>query len=277
MTRFRNCCFTINNPTDADIVSLVNPYVSYCIYGKEVGENGTPHLQGYLELNKQLNLNALKVILPRAHIEKRRGSQDQAIEYCKKDGDFVETGTKKKQGKRNDLAEIRRIVFEDHGNMLDIIHIASNYQSLKSAELLMKYRPPKNKYLPKKVFWFFGSTGKGKTKMAMDCCPENNTWISSEKLNWFDGYWGQTHVLIDDYRRDFTTFHFLLRLLDVYPLKVPIKGGYVDWEPDYIYITCPQSPTTLYNNRTDEDIAQLTRRITEVFDFDNDEIEIIEQ
>lgn len=278
MTRYNNCCFTINNPTDQDTDLLKDELVSYFIIGREVApETGTPHLQGYLELSKQLSLSALKKIIPRAHIEKRRGTQKQAIDYCKKDNDFVEHGVKKSQGKRNDLKAVKDLVWTEGANMYSVIDMATSYQQLRSAELMMKYRPAKKKYYPKTIYWFHGSTGKGKTKMAIDCCPDNSYWMSTENLKWFDGYSGQTHVIIDDFRRDFTTFHFLLRLFDVYPLKVPIKGGFVDWEPTHIFITCPQGPYVLYNNRTDEDIAQLTRRITEVFDFDNEEIVIEEK
>ena len=48
-------------------------------------DGATPHVQGYIEFNCQLRLNAAKrLISQRAHLEVRRGSQQQAIAYCEK-------------------------------------------------------------------------------------------------------------------------------------------------------------------------------------------------
>jgi hypothetical protein len=46
-------CFTLNNWTEEEYVQIVQSFSqgghNYVI-GKEVGENGTPHLQGYVEV-----------------------------------------------------------------------------------------------------------------------------------------------------------------------------------------------------------------------------------
>lgn len=86
-------------------------------------------------------------------------------------------------------------------------------------------------------------------------------------LKWFDGYSGQQNAIIDDFREDFCSFSFLLRVLDRYPLKVAVKGSFVEWNPTTIYITCPHSPAELYAYKTPADLAQLTRRITTIRRF----------
>lgn len=55
---------------------------------------------------------------------------------------------------------------------------------------------------------------------------------------WFDGYDANVHttVILDDYYHHFP-FHFLLRLLDRYPLQVPVKGQYVNFNSNRIFIT----------------------------------------
>lgn len=91
--RYRKCCFTINNPEEEEFPHLLklfdNEDYRYII-GKEVGESGTPHLQGYVEFNgRQLSLRQLKAINARAHWERARGDRKSNVSYCSKEGDFV--------------------------------------------------------------------------------------------------------------------------------------------------------------------------------------------
>lgn len=107
MARYRNICFTINNPTGTELQTLRDwEKVGYYVSGNEIGEKGTPHLQGYLEFTDKVSLSTIKQYIPRAHIEQRRGTQQQAIDYCKKDGDYTTYGTPKQQGARTDLESI---------------------------------------------------------------------------------------------------------------------------------------------------------------------------
>ena len=83
----RGYCFTLNNYTDDEEQQLqqLGRQVQYLVYGRERGgEANTPHLQGYIHFNSPTSFNRAKELLPRAHVERRRGTIDQAIEYCKK-------------------------------------------------------------------------------------------------------------------------------------------------------------------------------------------------
>ena len=102
--KYRNVVFTINNPTDEDRKYLTLENFKYLVYGEEVGDSGTPHLQGYGELYCQLRLKGIHRFLPRAAIYARKGEQSAAIFYCKKQQDYTEIGEKSVQGKRNDLS-----------------------------------------------------------------------------------------------------------------------------------------------------------------------------
>jgi len=46
--------------------------------------------RGYIELQKRVAFDVVKRAINNSHIESRRGSQQQAIEYCRKEGDFHE-------------------------------------------------------------------------------------------------------------------------------------------------------------------------------------------
>jgi len=122
---------------------------------------------------------------------------------------------------------------------------------------------------PPLVCWLSGATGVGKTRAAIELADElapDNYWISPGSLQWFDGYAGEPVVIFDDLRTKHASFHFLLRLLDRYALRVPFKGGFVDWTPLIIIITAPYSPTRMWDLRCTEDLQQLQRRCHLVHD-----------
>jgi len=102
MSVARNWCFTLNNYTDADIQKLEVFPCSYIIYGKEVGASGTPHLQGYLQMAKKCRITGLTKYV-QAHYTLARGSPQQNIEYCSKQGDVYTRGIVSTERERTDL------------------------------------------------------------------------------------------------------------------------------------------------------------------------------
>lgn len=81
--RSRNWVFTWNNYDDTShthIESLTDKY----IYQEETGENGTKHLQGYIEFKNAISFDSVKKKLPKCHIEKCK-SKEEAILYCQKE------------------------------------------------------------------------------------------------------------------------------------------------------------------------------------------------
>lgn len=89
-TQGRSWCYTLNNPTPeekAHVMGYTDCVVHYA--GNEVGESGTPHIQGYIRFQTNQRLSALKDFLFRAHWEKRYGTERQAAEYAIKDGDVI--------------------------------------------------------------------------------------------------------------------------------------------------------------------------------------------
>lgn len=109
----RNWCFTLNNYNEDQITAIValenEDLVSYCVFGKEIGDTGTKHLQGYICFTKRMLLKGVKdYIGGNPHVEVARHPQ-KAADYCKKDGDFIEFGEPPAaaSGKRNDLEEFK--------------------------------------------------------------------------------------------------------------------------------------------------------------------------
>jgi len=78
-------CFTLNNPTTCDIMTST-VQVKLLVATLEVGDSGTPHYQGYLELTNNRNLSQVKnlFVSETVHLERRQGSRQQALQYVLK-------------------------------------------------------------------------------------------------------------------------------------------------------------------------------------------------
>ena len=103
-------CFTVNNYTPEDENTFFSVPCSYLVLGKEEGDSGTPHLQGFITFPKPKRLSAMKKIHPKAHWEIAKGTSEQASLYCQKEGSFREKGTLPFPGKRSDLDEIHDLI-----------------------------------------------------------------------------------------------------------------------------------------------------------------------
>lgn len=274
-------CWTLNNPTITEMESIDqlvsgdgSTGISYVIYGKEIGEKGTPHFQGYLELNKRVRISYLKKVpgLARAHFERRRGEQGEAIAYCKKDGQWFQFGTAARcgRGRRTDLEDIRQEIVE--GKKEDEIADAHFTQWVQYRRSFEAYRDLKNQ--PRfrkdlKVYVLWGESGVGKSSYVYSRFGDD-LWISTNPvLRWFDGYTGQGVVLIDDFSGE-CPFRFLLRLLDVYPLRVEVKGGSIAWNPTKIFITSNKPVQEWYHG--ERDIQPVLRRVESggIYELDGD-------
>lgn len=127
MSRAKHWCFTLNNYTDVDYDRLSTlcereGEVSYLVFGREVGdENQTPHLQGFISFASRLSFNTAKLhVGVTAHLEVAR-NVEKSIDYCKKDGDFLEFGEPPAgKGSRSDLDAFKDAVKEGMYNLKEL-------------------------------------------------------------------------------------------------------------------------------------------------------------
>lgn len=295
-----NWVFTINNPTLSDLRSIAQAWetkrLKLLIASLEIGEEGTPHYQGYLEATRSLRRNVLSALLPRAFLERRKGSRKQAIQYVIKDVCLEDSATLNQtpmisttQSLMNSLLTPPLICFgyEDPYQELKTISTQSCRKPRKMILQEMKQMIENNndnKALADFDFPTFiqcyrglnyyrliisqprnhatqvlvlqGPTGTGKSKYAMDNYPKAY-W--KQRSNWWDGYEDHEVVILDEFY-GWLPFDLLLRLCDRYPLHVETKGGNVNFVAKKIIITTNQVPERWYKNVY---FQSFIRRVTE--------------
>lgn len=87
-------CFTLNNYSseeESDLKAICSNSSKYYIWGYEIGDEGTPHLQGYIEFKKKCRP---KSVIPndRIHWEKCKGNKESNFNYCSKGGHYFING-----------------------------------------------------------------------------------------------------------------------------------------------------------------------------------------
>lgn len=82
---------TLNNFTELEHSQMLESCRSKqwgYIIGREVGAEGTPHLQFYIKAKNAVEFDTVRGLFPRAHIEPAKGKQDENFKYCSKEGNF---------------------------------------------------------------------------------------------------------------------------------------------------------------------------------------------
>lgn len=255
----RSWCFTVNNYEEEEYDNLLNYECRYIVIGKEVGEGGTHHLQGYIEFGKPMRLAACKKINKRAHWEVRKGTAIEASVYCQKEGKFEERGKIGKQGKRTDLDGVRQLAAESG---MRAVTCVSNLQQIKVAEKYLSYNEEPRDWVPE-VTWLWGKTGVGKSRSARKLLNPDDTYTKNEGSKWWCGYDSHSDVIIDDFRDSWWSITEMLSLLDCYEKRVEFKGGQRQFRARRIVITSAVKPEDCYRG-TGEKIKQLLRRIQKV-------------
>jgi len=114
------------------------------------------------------------------------------------------------------------------------------------------------------VYW--GSTGTGKSRRAwneagMDAYPKD------PRSKFWDGYRGQAHVVIDEFRGGIDISH-ILRWLDRYPVIVEVKGASTVFSATDVWITSNLDPRLWYPELDAETVGALLRRMN-IVHFEN--------
>lgn len=261
VTRSRGWCFT---DFGLDQEKLKGIPCTYLCFGQETcPETKRQHLQGYIYFANAKTFTACQKLLPDIHLEVSKGTAEENVVYCSKEGNFFEQGERPTQGARTDILVVQEQIRNGVCNMRDVLVEATSYQSVRMAEVNLKYFEQPRNWKPR-VLWFYGNAGCGKSKAAYEAGGTDPYSHTGETEKWWEGYDAHDVVIIDDYRPEWCSWKRFIQLIDRYPFRVECKGGSRQLRCKTIIITAPVRPEIIWANRHAEDMYQLTRRIDEV-------------
>lgn len=263
--RSRAFAFTIYS----DERPIRQDYMRYIAGQREIcPTTGRPHWQYFIYLKEAMTLKALIKAVPqewnKPHIEICMGSMQQNLEYCSKKeglaGTFMEHGIKPNQGERSDLKVACKEALEGGISAVKSdIALVKFHRGLTAMLSIRKSTTP-HIYNKPRVIWLHGETGTGKSREALTFDPCLYKQTSTD--GWFDGYYDQKTILIDDFSTGTFPLRELLQLLDGYRYQAKVKGGFVYIDKvTTIFITSHYHPEEYFpKNRYQE----ILRRISEI-------------
>lgn len=273
----RAVCFTFNNYTIADVEYLSQLPLQYLCFGREVGESGTPHLQGFAYGENARSLRAWYQHLtyeperpPYVRFKGKHSTFAQAIEYCKKDGEFTERGTppvdpgQKGEKEKVRWDDIRAAAKEGRWDDIPSDVLIRNYHALRGIH--KDFADEAEDADDVTGVWIHGPAGAGKSRLARERWPGA---YKKKLTKWWDGYKGQEYVIVED----MDPFHRELgqdfkMWCDRYAFPAEIKNGQINIRPKKVIIT---SQYTIEQVWPDEETRDAVRRRCQIIAVGHDE------
>lgn len=254
----RNFSFTHNNYNDDDIKHYLNhPLLKYVVIGEEVGESGTPHLQGTMVYRDTKELSVVIKHHPGAHIEATI-SLSASIDYCKKDGKYHERGVppvdqveKGRVGGEKESVRWREIReaaedgrLEDIPEKIRFLHLPLIERHRRNKLLRMSYPDTEQKHQ-----WYYGAAGTGKSRKARSDYPDAYLKMCNK---WWDGYDEEQVVIIEDFDvKHEQLCHHLKIWADRYQFIGEFKNGARKLRPGLIIVTSNYHPSEIWTSKSD--------------------------
>lgn len=231
------------------------------------------HCQFFAILNKKKRLSSLRKKLS-CHTESARGTNDQCIKYCQKDGDFIQFGElpveKQESGPQRwqellDLAKNRQMnLIAKNDPKMFVLH----FHRWKA---IQDHFPQQFPSVESRVcIWLWSKqSGVGKSRWCETRFP--NAYRKSLTSKFFQGYVDQETILIEDIDTSCASFGHDLKLWgDIYPLLVEVKCSHVYLTHRRLIVTSNYKIAELWT--CPRLVNALNRRFLtfEVLDWDDD-------
>lgn len=222
---YTDWCLTV---FDLDSVIYMPDLMVYCCYQKECcPETSKLHLQCFVIFKVRKRFDTVKLLFPTAHIEKRQGTRVQARDYCQKEVSRMEPPLVFGVWPEDSIS--KRIRVTDLLKETTVLQVIDQEPSLwRNFKVLTALRcsvAEPRKFLTSGLL-LSGLTGCGKSLTALLVSAFlGSVYYVDPTLKWFDGYDGQDVIVVDEFRG--CPISFLLRMLDRYPMLLPVKGSMV--------------------------------------------------
>nr|WAE42774.1 MAG: replication associated protein [Cressdnaviricota sp.] len=254
--RSRNFCVTHNNWTPDHLVLYKHLPTQYIVIGKEKGASGTPHLQITMVFANAKTLGAAIKGMPpgNPHVEICKDLQ-ASIDYCMKDGDFLEQGTRPLKAEDKGKLEQDRwkdALIKAREGRFDELPPKMQFMQFPLLERIRNNHLKNLKGLQdttEQMLWFFGPSRTGKSRLAREKYPKAFLKMCNK---WCDGYTNQQVWIIEDFdiKHDVLCHHLKI-WGDRYPFQGEYKGGAMMMRPKLIIVTSNYHPQQIWQSRSD--------------------------
>ncbi len=202
------------------------PHVRAFLIGFEVGEKGTQHIQGVFQFEQPKRFSTLREYFKNNHIE-RIHNLKSAIDYCKKDNDYMEFGEIVEQGQRTDIEAFTQAIIDGYSDVELLTEFPSQSQRFlhnidKIRQIVLADYYQKNLRHNLKVIFMSGDAGVGKTRYIYERHNIADIYRVCSYENPFDNYKSQKILVLDEYNNQLN-IQLLLNILDIYPLLLPAR------------------------------------------------------
>ncbi len=225
-------CFVLNNYTQEEIDYLVPKFREYCkkyIVAKEVGEQGTPHLQGFFEFHtKRRPIGVFNNI--RLHFDKARTCDLDQVIYCSKEGSVIE-----KYGLPN-IPRPLKVINPDRPFQQEILKIVKGIPC------------------DRKIFWYFGEGNIGKTQFCKYLSHHHDAICLSGKgadvrngVVEYKKIHGDTPELVlfpipRSYNTEYLSYEALENIKDMYFYSGKYEGGMINGNAPHLIVFANKPP-----------------------------------
>lgn len=164
----------------------------------EQGQSGTPHFQFVFHCKEKVRFSAVKKAFPQAHIEDVK-CPDKAVAYCTKEdtriGEIFRFGDI--PIRRNSKEDWDFIFNAAKNNQFDLIPPKIQIQHYSNLKAIAKDHVKGITTESVRGIWIQGKPGHGKTHFAR-CDLAKDLYYPKMANKWWDGYQGQSVVVLDD-------------------------------------------------------------------------------
>lgn len=248
----------------------------YVCFGKEVcPTTQKKHLQGFISFNRPKSWKLILNLMPKAtFVDACKGTPEQNIKYCSKEGAFSEAGVRpltpcevlvrKQQGGEiggakeqlrwsTALAGAQAGHFDDIDPQIQVCH-------MKSLDYIFNKEELKTKLFDTELvcYWFFGASGTGKSRYAREMFPE---FYLKPCNKWWDGIKIGQGALVEDFDVNHNVLcHHMKIWADRYAFVGEAKGRSLKIRPPRIVVTSNYHPSQIWHQVGD--LEPIMRRFT---------------